>query len=87
MADLYEDYGLEIEPDNFGADPQLTPQKVTPVKKGGLLGKVVALGLGIVIGAGSIVGSVAGAGYMIANQSIKDTVGMVNNFTNLGISL
>ena len=60
MSDLYEDYGLEIEPDNFGADPQLTPQKTTVIKKGGILGKVVALALGFTIGAGGVIGGVAG---------------------------
>ena len=82
MADLYEDYGLEVESDNFGADPQLTPQKTTVVKKGGILGKVVALLLGFTIGAGGVIGGVAGAGYFVASQPIKNTVGEVNNLLN-----
>lgn len=85
MADLYEDYGLEIEPDNFGADPQLTPQKTTVVKKGGILGKVVALALGFTIGAGGVIGGVAGAGYFMASTPIKDAVGAVGNLAGIEI--
>lgn len=85
MADLYEDYGLEIEPDNFGADPQLTPQKTTVVKKGGILGKVIALALGFTIGAGGVIGGVAGAGYFMVSTPIKDTVGAVSNLAGIEI--
>lgn len=86
MADLYEDYGLEIESDNFGADPDLTPKKPTVVKKGGVLGKVVALLLGFVIGAGGVIGGVVGAGYYVVSKPVKETVGTVNNLTGLGIN-
>lgn len=85
MADLYEDYGLEIEPDNFGADPQLTPQKTTVIKKGGILGKVIALALGFTLGAGGVIGGVAGAGYYMVSTPIKDTVGTVGNLAGIEI--
>ncbi len=85
MSDLYNDYGLEVETDNMGADPQLMPQKTTVVKKGGALGKVVALLLGFVIGAGGIVGGVAGAGYWVATKPLQNTFDTVNNLTGAGI--
>ena len=60
MADLYEEYGLEME-----ADPSLTDlspkESKEPVikKSGGWIRSILALVLGIVIG----VGAVAGGGY------------------------
>ena len=88
MSDFLEEYGLEMESDHFSApmgrptppDPMLQPRK-----KGGALGKVLCLVLGFVLGVGGTVGGVAGAGYMVATQRIKDTIGTIGGLVGTEI--
>lgn len=84
MSDL-EEYGLEMEPDNYGADPDLMPKKSVPIKKSGIGGKLLALALGFVMGAGGVIGGVAGAGYWVVNQPVQDTLDTVNGLTGANI--
>ena len=84
MSDL-EEYGLEMEPDQHGADPELMPSKPVVVKKSGVGGKILALALGFVIGAGGVIGGVAGAGYWAVTQPVQDVLDTVNNMTGAGI--
>lgn len=84
MSDL-EEYGLEMEPDNYGADPDLMPTKPVRVKKSGIGGKILALALGFVMGAGGVIGGVAGAGYWVASQPVQDTLDTVNGLTGANI--
>mgnify|MGYP006896614230 CR=1 FL=1 len=68
---------------NGGAKP-----RVIVKKKGGLLGKIVALLLGIVIGIIAGIGGLVGAGYYIATQmKIKDATNTVTNLSGLQIPL
>ncbi|MBQ7369035.1 MAG: hypothetical protein IJW60_04960 [Clostridia bacterium] len=72
----YEDLELEQKP------------KVIVKKKGGLLGKIVALFLGIIIGIVGGLGGVAFAGYYVATQiKIKDAADTVTNLSGLEIPL
>lgn len=88
MSNFLEEYGLEMESDHFSApmgrptppDPMLQPRK-----KGGALGKVLCLVLGFVLGVGGTVGGVAGAGYMVATQRIKDTIGTIGGLVGTEI--
>lgn len=88
MSDFLEEYGLEMESDHFSTpmgrptppDPMLQPRK-----KGGALGKVICLVLGFVLGVGGTVGGVAGAGYMVATQRIKDTIGTIGGLVGTEI--
>ncbi len=84
MSDL-EEYGLEMEPDNHGADPELMPSKPVVVKKSGVGGKILALALGFVIGAGGVIGGVAGAGYWAVTQPVQDVLDTVNTMTGAGV--
>ena len=84
MSDL-EEYGLEMEPDNHGADPELMPSKPVVVKKSGIGGKILALALGFVIGAGGVIGGVAGAGYWAVTQPVQDVLDTVNTMTGAGV--
>ncbi len=62
--------------------------KVIVKKKGGLLGKLVALFLGVIIGIVGGLGGVAFAGYYIATQvKIKDAANTVTNLSGLEIPL
>ena len=45
----------------------------------GIGGKIIALSLGFVIGAGSVIGGVAGLGYWAVKRPIKDVEGLVQN--------
>ena len=86
---IYDEYGLELESENYGADPELNPHKKSKVivkKKGGFLGKVISLLLGIVIGAGGVVGGVAGVGYYAVSTPVKDVMGTVGNLTGTNIN-
>ena len=76
---------VDYEYDDFyeGAKP-----RVIVKKKGGLLGKLVALFLGIVIGIVAGAGGVVGAGYYIATQmKIKDVANTVSGLTGMQIPL
>ena len=84
MSDL-EEYGLEMEPDNHGADPELMPSKPVVVKKSGIGGKILALAHGFVIGAGGVIGGVAGAGYWAVTQPVQDVLDTVNTMTGAGV--
>ncbi len=81
MSDLYDDIGLELEPETPGALPNPMPQKPTVVKRGTMLSKVVCLLLGFVIGAGGVVGGTIGAGYYVATQPVNKTLDAVNGIT------
>ena len=60
----------------------------TIVKKGGWLGRIVALLLGVVIGVVASLGGLVGAGYFIVTQSkIKDTANTVGSLAGIEISL
>ena len=62
--------------------------RVIVKKKGGLLGKLVALFLGIIIGIVGGLGGVAYAGYYIATQvKIKDAADTVTNLSGMEIPL
>ena len=72
----YDDLGV-------GAKP-----RVIVKKKGGLLGKLVALFLGIVIGIVAGIGGLVGAGYYIATQvKLKDAASTVTSLSGLQIPL
>ncbi len=86
MSDLIE-YGLEMEKDTYGSDPELMPRKVTPIRRGSIGGKIVALALGFVLGVGGTVGGVVGAGYYVATQPIQTTVDTVNSLAGTSIDL
>ncbi len=81
MSDLYENYGLEMEAEAPGAEPNLMPKKPVVVKRGSMLGKVVCLLLGFVLGAGGVVGGVVGTGYYVATQPVDKTLETVNGIT------
>lgn len=62
--------------------------KTVVVKKGGWLGKIIALLLGVIIGIVAGIGGLVGAGYYIATQvKIKDGVETVKGLTGLEIPL
>ena len=63
-----EEYELEREP------------KVIVKKKGGWGGKIIALSLGFVIGAGSLVGGVAALGYWALSSPIKNVENKAQSF-------
>ena len=69
----------------YPSDPPVeTETKV--VKKGGILGKIVALLLGFILGFVSFVGALIGAGYFVVSQPVKDTVDKLDaSFPDLGI--
>ena len=80
MADLYEEYGLEME-----ADPSLTDlspkESKEPVikKSGGWIRSILALVLGIVIG----VGAVAGGGYFAVTFPARTAIETIGGFAGL----
>ena len=55
-------------------------QKTKVVKKGGLLGKLLCLLLGIVIGAGGVIGGVVGAGYYVYTHPLNQTVSLIDKY-------
>ena len=63
-----EEYEIEREP------------KVIVKKKGGWGGKIIALSLGFVIGAGSLVGGVAALGYWALSSPIKNVENKAQSF-------
>lgn len=64
------------------------PKKTVVIKKGGWLGKIVALFLGVIIGIVAGIGGLVGAGYYIATQvKIKDAADTVSGLTGLEIPL
>lgn len=76
---------VDYEYDDF--DTNKKPRTIVK-KKGGWLGKIVALLLGVVIGIVAGVGGLVGAGYYIATQvKIKDAVNTVNGWTGMQIPL
>lgn len=82
MSDFYQEYGLEEEsaPAYF---PTPTPKE--PVKKkGGWLGRIIALLLGFVIGIGACVGACVGGAYYVATRPINETVSTLDS---LGIDI
>lgn len=82
MSDFYQEYGLEEEsaPAYF---PTPTPKE--PVKKkGGWLGRIIALLLGFVIGIGACVGACVGGAYYVAKKPINETVSTLDS---LGIHI
>lgn len=81
MARMDVDY--EYDDLGVGAKP-----RVIVKKKGGLLGKLVALFLGIVIGIVAGIGGLVGAGYYIATQvKIKDAANTVSGLTGMELPL
>ena len=76
---------VDYEHDDFDVGKK---PRVIVKKKGGWLGKIVALLLGIVIGIVAGAGGLVGAGYYIATQiKIKDAVNTVNSLTGMQIPL
>lgn len=51
--------------------------RVIVKKKGGLFGKIVALFLGFIMGATSVVGAIVGTGYYLATRNVEEIDGMV----------
>ena len=62
-----------------------TNRTATP-RRGGILGKLVALFLGFVLGIVATVGGIAGAGYyLVAKVPVKDAVNTVNKYAGTNI--
>ena len=81
MARMDKDYEYD------GFDPTQRPRVIVK-KKGGLLGKIVALLLGFVIGIIAGIGGLVGAGYYITTQiKIKDATNKVSELTGIEIPL
>ena len=81
MARMDMDYEL----DDFGGGKK---PRVIVKKKGGLLGKLIALFLGIVIGIVGGLGGLVGAGYYIATQvKIKDATSTITGLSGFEIPL
>ena len=55
-------------------------EKEKPVKKGGVLGKILMLLLGILLGIVLTVGSVVGVGYWLTQQPLKKTVQLADKY-------
>lgn len=82
MSDFYQEYGLEEE-SAPAYSPTPTPKE--PVKKkGGWLGRIIALLLGFVIGIGACVGACVGGAYYVAKKPINETVSTLDS---LGIHI
>lgn len=82
MSDIYEEYGLELETDNFPVENYGDPDKEIPRKKrksGGWLKAAVALVLGAVI---AFIG-MFGGGYFVLNKPIGPTIEFIGGFTGL----
>ena len=76
---------VEYEHDDLGVGAK---PRVIVKKKGGWLGRIVALLLGIVIGIVAGIGGLVGAGYYIATQvKIKDAASTVSGLANIEIPL
>ncbi len=77
------DLDYEYEDIDVGKRP-----RVVVKKKGGLLGKIVALLLGFILGIVASVGGVIGAGYFIVTQvKIKDATDMIGGLAGIEIPL
>lgn len=77
------DMDYEYDDLDVGAKP-----RVIVKKKGGLLGKFIALFLGIIIGIVAGLGGLVGAGYYIATQiKIKDATNTITNLSGIEIPL
>ncbi|MBE7077185.1 MAG: hypothetical protein E7377_00615 [Clostridiales bacterium] len=75
MSDFYEEYGLEEEA--LPPDPTFPPEKEEKVivkKKGGWLGRILALVLGVVIGIGACVGGV----YYAISSPVQSVLSLAN---------
>ena len=84
---IYDEYGLEVEAENYGADPDLNPKpKVIVKKKRGVLGKILCLLLGVVIGAGGVVGGVAGVGYFAVTTPVNEVITTINGLLGTNIN-
>lgn len=76
---------VDYEYDDF--DTNKKPRTIVK-KKGGWLGKIVALLLGVVIGIVAGAGGIVGVGYYLATQmKIKDAVNTVSGLTGIQIPL
>ncbi len=54
---------------------------------GGIGGKIVAVFIGIIIGAGAVVGTVAGLGYAFTKKPVKEALGTVNSLLKTDIKV
>lgn len=75
MANPRDEYDYEPKPEKVKVQK---PQKVK--KKGGIFGKIVAIGLGFVLGVGSVYGNWALTGLGVALIPIGKTVGLIDYF-------
>ncbi|MBQ8291462.1 MAG: hypothetical protein IJX88_03000 [Clostridia bacterium] len=71
---------------DFDQEP-MSEKRVVVKRKGGVLGKAVALLLGFVIGVGSVAGTVAAVGYYAYSRPIKTVVNKVNSTANTKIDI
>lgn len=76
MANPRDEYDYEPKPEKVKKEKPVQKTK----KKGGIIGKIVALGLGFVLGVGSVYGSWALTGLGVALIPIGKTVGMIDYF-------
>lgn len=75
MAHYAEDTTLEVVENDF--EP----------RKGGFLGKFIALLLGVILGIAATLGGIVGAGYIFINKPVDEVVNTVNKFgVNIDVS-
>lgn len=81
MSDIYEEYGLELEPDNFPAEAYGNPDKPTKEKKrsGGWLKAAIALILGIVIALSSVIGG----GFLVLTRPARPVIETIGGLVGL----
>ena len=81
MPNLYEEYGLEVEKEpSVEAYPSVDKKQTTAKKKsGGWFRTIIALGLGVVIG----VGGVVGGGYLAITRPVGSTMKTVSGFVGI----
>ena len=81
MPNLYEEYGLEVEKEpSMEAHTPVDKKKTTAKKKsGGWFRTIIALGLGVVIG----VGGVVGGGYLALTRPVGPTLKTVGGFIGI----
>ena len=81
MPNLYEEYGLEVEkePSMEAHTPVDKKQTTAKKKSGGWFRTIIALGLGVVIG----VGGVVGGGYLALTRPVGPTLKTVGGFIGI----
>ena len=65
---------------------RISNEEPVVVKKGGFLGKLVALLLGVILGLLGFFGGIVGAGYYIGSQPINETVTKIDSIAGTNLS-